>query len=160
MCSRTRSWEFASCSGLLESLCFGRILLETCVSWLLTPLKKPTTRWTALHSVIYCFIELNSEPKGQVQPQNHVSHFPRLNRVAFFKCCLCPRTSVDILGTSWDHCMSMVQYCFTSTKTMRLAKTDSPGRPPRLSHNSRIVCRVDDDDDELMLNVLRCHETY
>ena len=30
----------------------------------------------------------------------------------------------------------MVQYCFTSTETMRLVRTDSPGRPPRLSHSS------------------------
>ena len=42
--------------------------------------------------------------------------------------------SVDILGTSWDQCVSMVQYCFTSTETIRLVRTESPGRPPRLSH--------------------------
>ena len=35
--------------------------------------------------------------------------------------------SVDILGTSWNQCRSMVQYSFTSTET---------GRPPRLSHSS------------------------
>ena len=44
--------------------------------------------------------------------------------------------SVDILGTSWDQCWSMVQYSFTSTETRRLVRTDSPGRPPRLSHSS------------------------
>ena len=33
-------------------------------------------------------------------------------------------------------CMSMVQYSFTSTETRRLVRTDSPGRPPRLSHSS------------------------
>ena len=44
--------------------------------------------------------------------------------------------SVDILGTSWDQCRSMVQYTFTSTETRRLVRTDSPGRPPRLSHSS------------------------
>ena len=43
------------------------------------------------------------------------------------------RMSVDILGTSWDQCVSMVQYCFTSTETIKLVRTDSPGRPPRLS---------------------------
>ena len=42
--------------------------------------------------------------------------------------------SVDILGTSCDQCQSMVQYIFTSTETRRLVRTDSPGRPPRLSH--------------------------
>ena len=41
--------------------------------------------------------------------------------------------SADILGTSWDQCRSMVQYNFTSTETRRLVRTDSPGRPPRLS---------------------------
>ena len=44
--------------------------------------------------------------------------------------------SVDILGTSWDQCRSIVQYSFTFTETGRLIRTDSPGRPPRLSHNS------------------------
>ena len=44
--------------------------------------------------------------------------------------------SVDILGTSWDQCRSMVQYSFTSTETRRLVRADSPGRPPRLSHSS------------------------
>ena len=44
--------------------------------------------------------------------------------------------SVDILGTNCDQCVSMVQYCFTSTKTIKLIRTGSPGRPPRLSHSS------------------------
>ena len=44
--------------------------------------------------------------------------------------------SADILGTSCDQCRSMVQYSFTSTETSRLVRTDSPGRPPRLSHSS------------------------
>ena len=44
--------------------------------------------------------------------------------------------SVDILGTIWDQCRSMVQYSFTSMETRRLVRTDSPGRPPRLSHSS------------------------
>ena len=38
----------------------------------------------------------------------------------------------SLLGTS----RSMVQYSFTSTETVRLVRTDSPGRPPRLSHSS------------------------
>ena len=33
----------------------------------------------------------------------------------------------------------MVQCCFTSTETVRLIRTGSPGRPPRLSHSSRKV---------------------
>ena len=37
---------------------------------------------------------------------------------------------------SWDQRVSTVQYCFTSTETIRLVRTDSPGQPPRLSHNS------------------------
>ena len=44
--------------------------------------------------------------------------------------------SFDILGTSCDQCRSTVQYIFTSTETRRLVRTDSPGRPPRLSHSS------------------------
>ena len=48
----------------------------------------------------------------------------------------CRRMSVDILGTNWDQCRSTVQCCFTSTEARRLVRTESPGRPPRLSHNS------------------------
>ena len=43
---------------------------------------------------------------------------------------------VDILGTNCDQCVRMVQCCFTSTETIRLIRTWSPGRPPRLSHSS------------------------
>ena len=55
----------------------------------------------------------------------------------------CPQMSVDILGTSCDQCRSMVQYSFTSTETRRLARTDSPGRPPRLSHSSWTMLYVE-----------------
>ena len=44
--------------------------------------------------------------------------------------------SADILMTNCDQCLSMVQCCFTSTETRRLVRTESPGRPPRLSHSS------------------------
>ena len=47
--------------------------------------------------------------------------------------------SVDILGTKRDQCLSMVQCCFTSTETIRLIRTGSPGRPPRLPHSSRTL---------------------
>ena len=40
---------------------------------------------------------------------------------------------VDILGTNCDLCVSMLQCCFPSTETIRLIRTGSPGRPPRLS---------------------------
>ena len=40
---------------------------------------------------------------------------------------------MDILGTNCDQCRSMVQCCFTSTETVRLIRTERPGRPPRLS---------------------------
>ena len=43
---------------------------------------------------------------------------------------------VDMLGTNCELCLSMVQCCFTSTETARLIRTESPGRPPRLSHSS------------------------
>ena len=32
--------------------------------------------------------------------------------------------SVDILGTNFDQCLSMVQCCFTSTETVRLIRTE------------------------------------
>ena len=41
--------------------------------------------------------------------------------------------SADI---SWDQCVSTVQCCFTSTETIKLVRSDNPGRPPRLSHSS------------------------
>ena len=34
----------------------------------------------------------------------------------------------------------MVQYSITSTETRRLVRTESPGRPPRLSHTARELC--------------------
>ena len=40
------------------------------------------------------------------------------------------------VGTKCDQCLSMVQCCFTSTETVRLIRTESPGRQPRLSHSS------------------------
>ena len=46
------------------------------------------------------------------------------------------------LGTSCDQCRSMVQYSFTSSETRRLVRTDSPGRPPRLSHSSWTMTSV------------------
>ena len=33
--------------------------------------------------------------------------------------------SIDILGTSWDQFVSMVQCCFMSTETLRLVRMDS-----------------------------------
>ena len=47
---------------------------------------------------------------------------------------------VDILGTNCDQCRSTVQCCFMSTETVRLIRTESPGRPPRLSHSSWTLC--------------------
>ena len=43
---------------------------------------------------------------------------------------------VDILGTNCDQCLSTVQCFFTSTETVRLIRTESPGRPPRFLHSS------------------------
>ena len=40
--------------------------------------------------------------------------------------------SVDILGTNCGQCLSMGQCCFTSTETVRLLRTESPGRPPHI----------------------------
>ena len=48
--------------------------------------------------------------------------------------------SVDILRTSLDQCQSMVQYCFTSMETIRLVRTDSPGRPGLDSHTAPELC--------------------
>ena len=39
----------------------------------------------------------------------------------------------------WPMPISIVQCCFTSTETVRLIRTESPGRPPRLSHSSRAL---------------------
>ena len=36
----------------------------------------------------------------------------------------------------WPMLKQFFQYSFTSTETRRLVRTDSPGRPPRLSHSS------------------------
>ena len=39
---------------------------------------------------------------------------------------------IDILGRNCDQRVSMVQCCFTSTETVRLVRTRSPGRPGHL----------------------------
>ena len=57
-------------------------------------------------------------------------------QMMMMKWCLMSSMSVDILGTSCDQCRSLVQYSFTSTETRKLVRTDSSGRPPRLSHSS------------------------
>ena len=41
-----------------------------------------------------------------------------------------------VIGTNCDQCLSMVQCRFTSTETVRLIRTENPGRSPRLSHSS------------------------
>ena len=51
----------------------------------------------------------------------------------------CPRMSVDIVGANCDQCRSTVHCCFTSTETVRLIRTGSPGRPPPLSHSSWVL---------------------
>ena len=61
--------------------------------------------------------------------------------------------SVDILGTSCDQCRSMVQYSFTSTETRRLVRTDSPGRPPRLSHSSWTMKREREVHDQDQVSI-------
>ena len=47
---------------------------------------------------------------------------------------------VDILRTNCDQCVSVVPFCCTSTETIRLIRTGSPGRPPRLSHTAPELC--------------------
>ena len=79
----------------------------------------------------------SSCPRAACTPQQKCACFALHPSSSLFRWCLwCPRMLVDILGTSWDQCVSMVQYCFTSTETTRLVRTDSPGRPPRLSNSS------------------------
>ena len=51
----------------------------------------------------------------------------------------------------------MVQYCFMSTETIRLIRTESPGQPPWLSHSSwilHIMCR-----DHRIYVLLRSRQT-
>ena len=44
--------------------------------------------------------------------------------------------SSDVGLTNCDQWVFMVHCCFTSTETIRLIRTGSPGRPPRRSHSS------------------------
>ena len=78
------------------------------------------------------------EPKT-AQIQGKYSNIQRSVRL----CCLMSSdVGWHILGTSWDQCRSMVQYSFTSTEARRLVRTDSPGRPPPLSHSSWTIGAV------------------
>ena len=53
---------------------------------------------------------------------------------------------VDMLGTNCDQCVCMVQCCFTSTETVMLIRTGSPGRLPstftQLLNSEVFVCFV------------------
>ena len=64
----------------------------------------------------------------------------------------CPPMLVDILGTNCDQCLSTLQCCFTSTEIIRLIRTESPGRPPRLSHSSWTLERT----ELLCFYIVRC----
>ena len=80
---------------------------------------------------------------------------PRLSHSSWTLTYVCCLISSDvgwhILATRWDQCRSMVQYCFTSTETIRLVRTDSPGRPPRLSNSSwTLTCSLH------LIQVLTC----
>ena len=46
---------------------------------------------------------------------------------------------VDTLGANCDQCVCTVQCCITSTETVRLIRTGSPGRPPRFSNSSQTL---------------------
>ena len=58
-----------------------------------------------------------------------------------------------MLGTNCDQCVSMVQCCFTSTETVRLIRTGSPGRPPRLSH----LCSLEVEEGGDLYLLQHCH---
>ena len=59
-----------------------------------------------------------------------------LNSVMVTQSLMSSDVGLTLLGTNSDHCVSMIQCCFTSTETVRFIRTESPGRPPRLSHSS------------------------
>ena len=68
--------------------------------------------------------------------------------------------SSDVGRHSWDQCMSMVQYCFTSTDTIRLVRTDSPGRSPRLSHSSWTLISRWGKKEIITYLSLHCHHRH
>ena len=47
-----------------------------------------------------------------------------------------------LLGANCDHCVYMVQCCFTSTETIKVIRTGSPGRPPRLPHSPELWRKI------------------
>ena len=53
----------------------------------------------------------------------------------------------------------LAECCFTSTETVSLLRTGAQDGYLD-SHTAPELCFNPDDDDELMLNVLRCHLTY
>ena len=133
---------FFHCSALSFSFC----VIFSCPSFALT--------YLYLLKVLHCPFGVNS---GRLTWVGHVQ--PRQDGCQFWFFLTCAQmfmrrlhmtpvvvvvVLVDVLGyrltyllgTSLDQCRSMVQYIFTSTETRRLVRTDSPGRPPRLSHSS------------------------
>ena len=70
---------------------------------------------------------------GRPTRLSHSSCSSELCETTSFRWCLMTK---DVGWHIRDQCVSMFQYCFTSTETMRLVRTENPGRPSRLSHSS------------------------
>ena len=79
----------------------------------------------------FCTLDTAQRPCHLLKPNWRPSSSHSISTLIMMKWCLMSsRMSVDILGTSCDQCRS------TSTETRRLVRTNSLGRPPRLSHSS------------------------
>ena len=60
-----------------------------------------------------------------------------LSFISLSCCCSVLMMSLDILGTNYDQCRSMVKCCFTSTETVKLIRRKAQdGHLARLSHSS------------------------
>ena len=115
------------------------VVLHLSKPWLTIPLLLSPNKGHHWKSTLV--LSLKSEEK-----QNKAVHYTALLvRVVcwWWSRASCPQMPVDILGTNCDQCLSTVRCCFTSTETVRLVRTESPGWPPRLSHSSwtlTVVC--------------------
>ena len=104
-----------------------------------TTLHTTHTTPTTLHTNHTTPIPLHTNhPLSTPPPQHKSPHSPPHSTHPWWwwSRASCLWMSVDILGTNCDQCLNMVQCCFTSTETLKLIRTESPGRPPRLSHSS------------------------
>ena len=120
-------WKDAALTTVYQNSGSIRLSHLIVVSWL--PLGKrwnfPWGKKSQLGQNSMCNTEEEEEEKIQFGSRLHLCHDGLELHVLGCR--------VDMLGTNCDQCLCVIHCCFTSTETVRLIRTESPGWPPGLS---------------------------